>query len=503
MRRAWIICLLLPVLAGCSSYEDIRVRYRLEQMLWRAQLHQRRINIAFLGAHTRDTKNAIAAYRLVVAADPFASGDRPDWDPGVSSEIRELQVSARVALANLYFLTERYADAGTLYTETLQMGAMGFKDVLDARMGAARSSYMEGDNQGVIEQCARIFREVEARPEFWAGDGDIEGAFLNIPVTLVRLRREHQDATAGDSSLAEAMSFYERVSKTWPGTHQDLQAKLAIAQLDMIRQDWEAAVAHLEGITAHPAQAPGDAAGIELVLGEIQGFRLNNFPAAAERFRAVEKRFAGTVAAFAARYDLAALRNAQSDSEGAAGDFRALEQARGVPDPVASRAMLARAKILESSGQWQDAYALLRRLEQLYPFTTAAIEAPLVATRHYVATGDTVMTARAVAHAREFYGSLLDRGSAFPGSRVMVQSALAESFVASGRAGEAAAFLSESQSWDDVSTAAGMLKAADLYQSVLNDSIQARETLEKVIERFPETRYSRAARERLDELARD
>jgi TolA-binding protein len=195
------------------------------------------------------------------------------------------------------------------------------------------------------------------------------------------------------------------------------------------------------------------------------------------------------------------VRLSQSDAAGAADDFRELERMPGVPASVASRAMLARARILESGGRWDDAYALLRRLEQTHPFTTAAIEAPLVVTRHYVESGNTAMVKVAVEHASEYYSSLLDRRSAFPGNRLMVQSALAESFFASGRADEAARVLgSGASTWDDLSAAAGMLKAAEIYQSVLADSDRARATLEQVIERFPDTRYARAARYRISEL---
>lgn len=500
-RLSWA-GLALVLICGCSSHEDVRVRYELERMLWRAQFHQRRVNIAFMGASGRDTRQAIEAYRRVVAADPFASGPREGWDPAVTDDIRAVLVSARVALANLYFATERYTDAGTLYAETLELGAMNFKDALEARMGAARASYMEGDQARVIAQCAKIFREVRESPAFWSGESAIDEVFLNIPVALVRLHDAAGESAAADSAATEALEFYRRVSGTWPGGRLDWQARLAVAQVHMLRGDWRLAAAGLDAIVSDPAQQAGEAGGLELVLGEIQAFRLAEVEAAKVRFESVRSRYAGTVAGHAAAYDLAALRLTLSDPEGAAQAFRDLERAAGVPEPVAARAMLARARILEDGGRWDDAFALLRRLEQQYPFTTAAIEAPLIVTRHYVSTGNTAMVGVAVAHANEFYNSLLDRRSAFPGSRVMVQSALAESFVASGRAGDAARVLgSGAESWDEMTTAAGMLKAAEIYHTVLGDSVQARRTLEQVIDRFPDTRYARAARQRMAAIA--
>ena len=244
--RAW--WLILPLLAGCASHEDVRARYHLERMLWHAQFYQRRVNIAFVSGSTRDMQQAIEAYRRVVAADPFAGEAHADWDPAVAADIRGLMVSSRVALANLYFATERYADAGTLYAQTLQLGSLNFKDVLDVRMGAARVSYMEGDSRNVIDQCARIFREVESSPEFWQGKGNIDDVFLNIPVALVRLHHDDGDVAAADSASTAAMSFYRRVSATWPGTRTDWQARMAITQVHMIREEWEAALADLEMI---------------------------------------------------------------------------------------------------------------------------------------------------------------------------------------------------------------------------------------------------------------
>ena len=500
-RIVWAIPWLL-VLAGCSSREDIRTRYELERMMWRAQFHQRRVNIAFMGASTRDLQQAVQAYRRVVAADPFAGGAHATWSPGVIEDIRELLVSARVALANLYFATERYTDAGTLYTETLQLGSMNFKDVLDVRMNAARASYMEGDERNVIDQCAKIFRDVQNSPEFWSREGAVDDVFLNIPVTLVRMQAQSGNPALADSASAEALTFYRRVSSTWPGSRVDWQARLAVAQLHMVRGEWQTAAADLDAIVSDPSQKVGAPASLELVMAEIRAFRLDELEAARTQFRSIQSEYPGTLQAYAAAYDLAAMRLAQGDRAGAAREFRELERARGAPASVASRAMLARAKLLESGGYWDEAYSLLRRIEQEHPFTSAAIEAPLIVTRHYVAEGNAKMVEVAMAHASEYYTSLLDRSSAFPGNRLVVQSALAESFVTSGRADEAARLLGAgSQSWDEVSTAAGMLKAAEIYRTVLKNPAEARVTLEKVIERFPDTRYARTAKQRLDELA--
>jgi TolA-binding protein len=329
----------------------------------------------------------------------------------------------------------------------------------------------------------------------------IDDVFLNIPVALVRLHHDEGDSAATDSSSTAAIAFYRRVSSTWPGSRTDWQARMAVAQIHMVREEWDAALADLNRILADPAQSAGDVAGLELVAGEIEAFRLKDTTSGRARLSAVRARYPRTVAAYAAAYDLAVLKEA-TDPSGAAEDFRALEKTAGVPDAVASRATLSRARILERSGNWDDAYALLRRIEQMYPFTAAAMEAPTVATRHYAAQGNSEMLELALTHAQEYYNSLLDRGSTFTGNRSVAQAALVENFLASGRADEAARTLSDgAQAWDDASIAAGMLKAADLYRDVLHDNDQARATLEKVIARFPGTRFAQLAHERVTALS--
>jgi tetratricopeptide (TPR) repeat protein len=501
MRRgAGGVLVLALVLAGCASHDDVRTRYAIERLLWQAQYYQRRVNIAFLSGSTGDMQHAIDAYRRVVAADPFLHDTHDGWDPAVAKDIRALLVSARVALANLYFASERYADAGTMYAQTLGLGSLNFKDMLDARMGAARVSFMEGNNRSLAEQCAGIFRDVETSPEFWSGKGDIDDVFLNIPVALVRLHQDDGDAAATDSSSTAATAFYRRVSSTWPGTRTDWQARMAVAQIHMVRGEWDTALADLNRILSDPAQKAGDVAGLELVAGEIEAFRLKDTTSGSARLSAVRSRYPQTFAAYAAAYDLAVLKET-TDAAGAAEDFRALEKIAGVPDAVASRATLSRAHILERSGNWEEAYSLLRRIEQMYPFTTAAMEAPIVATRHYAALGNSEMLELALTHAQQYYNSLLDRGSAFTGNRAAAQAALVENFLASGRADEAARKLSDGEkTWDETSTAAGMLKAADLYRDVLHDNDQARATLEKVIARFPGSRFAQLAQERITAL---
>jgi tetratricopeptide (TPR) repeat protein len=487
-------------MVACSQHEDVLARYRLEQKLWRAQYYQRRINISVVRASQNDTRLAIAAFDAVLRDDPLASAEAARWRPEVVADIREIHLLSRAALANLYFLSERYADAGHMYESTLEAAELGFGNALDARLGAARSMYLAGETSDVMRQCAEMFREISSSEEFWSGRFVPDPVFVDIPVVVTRLYREARDSTGYAEYRGLAGNFYRRVVDTWPGTAIARQAALGQVQLCLVDEDWRGAVDRIESTLAAPE--PGeDFEGLRLLLGEIYAFALDEPERARAIFVDIETRVPGTALAAAARYDRAALELDLGDEAGAMNAFRLLEQDSATPGDVAARAMYARATILERRGSWDEALQLLRRMQQLYPHAQPSIEAPILITRHYVAAGEPELAQRTLERAREYYLSLIDRNSPYQGDRMGVQDAMAANYATAGRAAEGAVLLgSGPSSWDDASTAAGLLKAAEVYATTLGDTAHAEEMLKKCVERFPETRYSRMAQRRLAEL---
>ncbi len=501
-RTAAVIACLLPLAAACSDQTDVLARYRLEQKLWRAQFFQRRINISVVRASQKDMQLAIAGFNAVLADDPLAASGTSSWRPDVVADIKETHMSARVALANLYFLSERYGDAGRMYERTLEIADLGLAGSLDARLGAARSLYLAGENAGVMDECAEMFRQISTSEEFWSGRFVPDDVFIAIPVVLTRLYKESGNSARYAEYRGLSGDFYRRVESTWPGTPIAWQAALGDVQLRLVDEDWRGAADRVEGLLRLPGER-SDIEGLRLLLGEIYAFALDEPVRARAAFDEVEAHAPNSALAYAARYDRAALQLEQGDEEGAMVALRALEQDENVPGDVAARSMFARAAVLEKNGSWDEALQLLRRMQQMYPHAPPSIEAPIVVTRHYAATGEQALAERTLERAREYYLSLIDRNSPYAGDRVRVQDALAASYASAGRAEDGAALLASGPSaWDDASTAAGLLKSAEVYAVTLGDSARAREMLEKCIERFPETRYSKVAQRRLDELAR-
>jgi TolA-binding protein len=163
--------------------------------------------------------------------------------------------------------------------------------------------------------------------------------------------------------------------------------------------------------------------------------------------------------------------------------------------------MLTLALHLEQTSRWDEALPLIRRVIQLYPHTDAAVEAPLIVTAHYVAEGDEALATRSLQRATDFYLSLISRQSNYSGNRLFLEDVLISNFLMMGRAEDVANLLEEeSVEWDEASTAAALLKAADIYVEIIDDRPGAIRTLKKCIELFPETRYAKLAQARLASL---
>ncbi|MDH3198510.1 MAG: tetratricopeptide repeat protein [Candidatus Krumholzibacteria bacterium] len=493
--------IVLSATGGCGQRDDVSVRYALERQLWRAQLHERRINIAFLHASQRDLASAIEAFEQIVAVDPFAAGAPVAWRADEVARVRRIVMVSKIALANLYFFAERYYSAGDAYARALQED-LTLENALDVRLNLARSLYLAGEEESLEQQCGAIFREIVDSEDFWGGGFQIREVFLRLPLVLVRLSIERGDDARAQEMDGVAERFYRRIRAAWPDSLVAAQANVAQVHLRMAREQWRPAVAEIE-VAIGNRHLAGGVPQLRLLRAEILAFALKDRAAARGEFASLIAEAPGTPTAHVARFDLAVLALDSPSRDEGMDELRALENAEGVNAEVRARAMLVRAKETERQGSWDEAIAILRRILSLHPYTEAAMEAPMVATRHYIAQGEEALARRSLERGRDFYLSLMDRGSKYTGDRLAVTDFLVENYLLMGQAEEVAQLLqTEADGWDEASAADGMFKSALIYSALLDDSESAVRILEKCIEMFPETRYAKIAQRQLAALDR-
>lgn len=499
-RSAVVLSLLAGLLlSGCGQRDDVRARYELERRLWQAQLIERRININFVRASQGDIARAIDAFSAVVDSDPLSAPGASDWDEAIVADIRRMQLTSTIALANLYFLAQRYREASSVYTRSLEAD-VDFQTGLDARLGVARSLYLTGDEGALEAQCRRLFDDMAGRDDFWSGTGKVPEVFMNVPVILVRLYRDRGERARMLETAERARAFYGRVVQTWPEESIAVAALQAELGLEMVLERWQAAIALLERMEADD-RFEGSGGQLTLLRGEIIGRQPGGKNQARAVFEGLLRDRSDGAEAYGARYNLAVFDVEGGDVEAGLAALRALEQDKATPPDIAARAMLTHALYLERDGQWDEALPILRRLIRLYPHTQPSIEAPLVITRHYLRAGESALAQRSLERATEYYLSLLERNSSFRGNRLFVADLLVENYVEAGEADAAARLLEDAPGrWDDATTVGGLFRSAQLYADVLGDSNEAQRILEKCIEKFPETRYAKIAQQQLQRL---
>ena len=501
LAAATIAALVLP---GCRSHDDVNARYSLERLVWKAQVQERKINIAFIRASQRDLALAIEHFTAVVNHDPLADGVPGDWDPDVVADIQRIQLVSSIALANLYFLGEFYKEAGDTYAFTLGKPDLDFEKHLDIRLNLARTLYLSGETDVLKKNCEVIFNEIRDNDSFWAGQQEVADVYLSIPLVLARLYGDDEDNARYEEFCTDAEQFYTRIAVTWPDRPIAAKAIYSRVLLHLQRERWRAALSDIDRLVKNPAFA--DRRGeILLLKGEILAFALDDRRAGRVVFDELIRERPGTPAAHGAAFNVAAHELEEGDRERGMEILRELESGDdGVPAEVAARAMLTRARYLERDRRWDEALPLLRRVSNLYPHTASAVEAPLVITRHYIDRGESALAERNLRRATEFYLSLIDRTSKYRGDRLLVEDFLIENYLAMGQAREVAKLLEDrSGEWDEVSSVAGVLKSAVIYSAVLDDRENAVRVLNRSIELFPGTRYAKIAKQQLELLEQE
>jgi len=488
------------LISGCRTREDISARYELERKLWKAQVLERKINIAFVKASQLDLKEAIREFENVVGYEPLKIYDTKDWDEDVVKDIRRIGIVSKIAMANLYFLNEKYYVAGDFYTLALDETGLDFQKRLDIRLNVVKTMYLAGESDMLENNCALIFEDIVRSEVFWSGGFELNDIFLSIPLMMVKIYRESDNDEQYVEFGKVAENFYTRIASTWPDGHLAERAIQSRVSLKLLQEKWLDALSDIDQLLNRSAER-GRRENLLLLKGEILAYALERPVEAGKIFDELIEKNAGTVQAYAAMYNTAVLELEKGNLESAHKILREVENGAGVPHEIVSKALLTRALQLEDDLRWDEALPLLRRIMSLYSETSSAIEAPLVITRHYIAVGERKMAEKSLESATEFYIELIVKASDYQGNRLMVEDFLIENYMAMGKAEEVAAIMEEqSVDWDEVSSVGGMFRSAVIYSEFLKDDEKALRVLKKSIELFPETRYAKMARKQLEKL---
>ncbi len=492
-RSVGLLLAASALLWGCGSNDDINARYSMEKKMWKAQKIEKSINADFRAASEKDIEHAIKSYEDVIDGISINEAAANGWRPLTMAEINRLIVLSKIALANLYFITDKYFLAEDYYRSSLYEEDIPELSRLNARLNLARSFYFTGFEDSLEIQCESLFRELVLGAELWQNQPLVSDAFLEIPLMLVKLYKAGNKVEKYREYDFLASSFYDKIIHVWPDSLIADKARFKKTSMYLLAGNWEKALNMIDAITT---SSFGRAIAPKLLLLKagiyLKGIKDSD---SAERiYLDIAVNTPDAEEAFTAKLALSGLYFNQGKNREALELIRSIKKDGEAPEEAVSRAMLLHALYLEEQDKWEEAILVLKRIQTLYPQTQMAMEAPLLITVHYIESGDSLLAHRNLEKASRFYITLIARAKAQPERALISENYLVENYLVAGRAAEAAEILSSrAEMWGWPAGAAALIKSAGIYSRNLEDVEKAREALKKCIELYPETRYAKRA----------
>lgn len=491
------ILVLLSVVAACGTRDDIVARYRLEKLVWQAREIDRRLTIDFLRNSERDIELMTGAFETVVAGDPLPFADTGSWDSAVVKDIKTLVMGSKITLAHLHLLGERYFQSGIHFRIIVDDPVMIAAGSGERKLELARTLYGISSGPGNEIRCERYFKEVVFDDDFWNAPPAIRESFLDIPLVLARIYKCRRDRQSFETLSDVAESFYTKVIRVWPDSLIAEKARFQKVQLMFLEEDWVGAMKHIDEMTAH-TRGRTIVPRLLLMKGRIAEVGLRKRDMALQIYSALSRDYPDTPEAYSGDVSRAMILAQAGNAEQAKQLLRSIEKNEDAPDEVRSLAMLERAIQLDIEVSWNESMLILRRLQNQYPFTEAALEAPLIITSHYITAGDTTLAIRNLERSTQFYLSLIERKNTLFERGLLPEDYLIENYLLADRSEEIAAMLVEnSHRWGWSSNAGALLKSAHIYANIIGDRERSKEILKKCLALFLETRYSGVARNSL------
>lgn len=503
MLRTILSLLLLFLIASCGSREEIVARYDLEKLVWHARLIEQRASIDQLRGSERDLDRVIAAYKRVIEDDPLSKPHAGSWEPAVTKDIRRILLGSRITLARLTFLGERYLQPGIYFEDPFADPALQIAGAAGRRQRIARSLYgIDGAALPEME-CETYFRQIVGSDEFWTTPLAIGDTFLDIPVFLARAYKANGDTHSFDDVAELAETFYARVIRVWPDSMIAEKARLHHIRLLTVREEWRDAARQIDEMLAH-SYGRGIASRLLFMKARIVDAGMEQPGAATRIYTTLVNDYPGSPESRMGGVCLAMIRARSGDTEIARTMLRTIEKDDAASDAQKGLAMLARAIQLRNEGSWNESLVILRRLQNLYPYTPAALEAPILITAHFMESGDSVLAIRSLERSNEYYLPLLRRGNALFNQGYVPEDYLIENYLVAGRVREVVQLLlEESRRWGWSGNAAALLKSAHLCANAAGDEERAQEILKKSLALFSQTRYATVAGNSLAALERN
>ena len=410
-RRSAILVMaaLLAFLSGCSKYEGMATRYRVERMAWQAQREETRLRVGKAAPDSATLLRIRAEFARLRATfrPPFIQGSGEDADR-VRRDIARQVGTAELTASRIALQAHR--------PELALESSRWVASIADADTGLGREANMATAMalQGLRrfdEAIATLRAMLDRYPPVPPPSPDREDQILGVPDAIIQLRSEMDDSASVRKEQAFAVAYYRKVLDRHPPPFLEAQVRARLSRTLLEMGDANAAFADVVELRGLVSRTPGlKSLEPELMYTEarIRGMQKQYKPAL-DLYALVVKNFPSSPFAARALLDSGVICERLNDRAGAIARYRAiLDHAK--PDPaIAAVAMFRLAMVKDLMGNWAEAKQALENIPAQFPKSRAAVEAPFAIVEHYTRARQQDAAKAALVKAVETYRSLIAR----------------------------------------------------------------------------------------------
>lgn len=409
MKRILLITLLAMASVSCSSDRHVGERFRAERDLWQANWEYRNLSIR---------PQEVGAERWLALAQDYEhiaarSACRNDSST-ICREIEGVAVQALFAAARLHGMLQDSTRMETIYARMATEYA--HLPQVAAEVAMARGSIAE--SRGDLATAADLYEIVVAQVPPDPGSASVAGVVLELPLRIARLRGEGAGGSPGPETYASARDYYAHMVAAHPGDPVELEAQARLSEIAAELGEWDQAMeilSRLEEQLRARRDPPREPCDVRFAIASIQARANQDLEGARQTMLDLLAEYPDCDLAPRVLMTLADNANRRHAVEEALGYFDRLVDEFQEETEVASEALLARGRMLESRGRWSEALEAYRSVAAQYPITEAALWAPLEIARHYARGNETEATATALAQAERRYREFIAK---YPPSEV-------------------------------------------------------------------------------------
>lgn len=410
-------CLLLAaavlvLLGGCSRFEGMATRYRVERMAWQAQREETKLRVGKSEPDSMTMLKIRAVYQKLRATfhPPFLAGSGKDVE-GLRRDIAR-QVGGAELTASRAALFARRPD---LALESARWVA----SMADADTGLAR----EADLATVMalrgmrrydEAIAAMRAMLDRYPPVPPPTPDQEDQILNVPDGIIELRTEMGDTASVGKDQAYAVAYYRRILASRPPPFLESQVRARLSRTLLEMGDADAAYAEVRVLSALVSKTPAlRQLEPELLYTEarIRGTQ-KDYKQALVLYDLVVKSYPASPFVSRALLDAAVIAERMNDRPGAAERYRAILERPKVEAGIAPVASYRLAMVKDLMGNWDEAKQILEGIPAQYPKSRAAVEAPIAIVDHYNRSHQPDAAKAALVKAIETYRGMIAQDTA-------------------------------------------------------------------------------------------